>query len=92
MTLIALALIRQDLEAKKRDREQLELEEDDGKAKRPDIHESVADVASAIAPFLLPLVDSLSQITGTAEPLSRSQARPRNTRQYAFPWGDLDLG
>jgi hypothetical protein len=42
----------------------------DGKAKRPDIHESVADVTSAIAPFLLPLVDSLSQITGIVEPLS----------------------
>jgi hypothetical protein len=70
MTLIALALIRQDLEAKKRDGEQPESEEDEGKAKRPDIHESVADVTSAIAPFLLPLVDSLSQITGIAEPLS----------------------
>lgn len=70
MTLIALALIRQDLEAKKRDGEKPESEEDDGKAKRPDIHESVADVTSAIAPFLLPLVDSLSQITGIAEPLS----------------------
>jgi hypothetical protein len=70
MTLIALALIRQDLEAKKRDGEKPESEEDDGKAKRPDIHESVAEVTSAIAPFLLPLVDSLSQITGIAEPLS----------------------
>jgi hypothetical protein len=30
----------------------------------------VAEVTSAIAPFLLPLVDSLSRITGTVEPLS----------------------
>jgi hypothetical protein len=70
MTLIALALIRQDLEFKKRDGEKPDSEEDEGKAKRPDIHDSVADVTSAIAPFLLPLVDSLSQITGIAEPLS----------------------
>jgi len=70
MTLIALALIRQDVEAKKRDEQKPETEEDEGKAKPLDIHDSVADVTSAIAPFLLPLVESLSQITGTAESLS----------------------
>jgi hypothetical protein len=31
----------------------------------------VADVTSAIAPFLLPLVDSLSHITGELESLSQ---------------------
>ncbi len=69
MTLIALALIRQDLEAKKREGEKPEAEEE-GKEKRPDIHETVAEVTSAMAPFLLPLVDSLSQITGATEALS----------------------
>ena len=64
-------MIRQDLEAKKREGEKSELEEDEQKAKRPDIHETVAEVTSAIAPFLLPLVESLSQITGEmVEPLS----------------------
>jgi hypothetical protein len=70
MTLISLALIRFDLEAKKREAHKPETEEDDGKSKRPDIHETIADVTSALAPFLLPLVDSLSEITGIAEPLS----------------------
>jgi hypothetical protein len=70
MTLIALALIRHDLEARKREKDDVE-SDDDGKAKRPDIHETVAEVTSALAPFLLPLVDSLSEITGLlAEPLS----------------------
>jgi hypothetical protein len=70
MTLIALALLRQDLEVKKREDQQPE-SEDEEKAKRPDIHETVAEVTTAIAPFLLPLVESLSQITGdTFEPLS----------------------
>jgi hypothetical protein len=67
MTLISLALIRFDLEAKKRDEQK---DEDEGKSKQPDIHESVADVTGALAPFLLPLVDSLSEITGVSEPLS----------------------
>src|SRR5262249_20747736 len=71
MTLITLALLRQELEAKKRDDQKAELEDDEQKAKRPDIHDTVAEVTSAIAPFLLPLVESLSQITGEmVEPLS----------------------
>jgi hypothetical protein len=71
MTLIALALLRQDLEAKKREGKKSQSGEDEQKAKRPDIHQTVAEVTSAIAPFLLPLVESLSQITGDmVEPLS----------------------
>src|SRR5262249_263610 len=70
MTLISLALIRFDLEAKKREEQKPDSDEDEEKSKRPDIHESVADVTSALAPFLLPLVDSLSEIIGISEPLS----------------------
>ncbi len=70
MTLISLALIRFDLEAKKREEHKPAGEDEDGKSKRPDIHETIADVTSALSPFLLPLVDSLSEITGVAEPLS----------------------
>jgi hypothetical protein len=71
MTLITLALLRQDLEAKKREGDMSESEDEEQKAKRPDVHETVAEVTSAIAPFLLPLVESLAQITGEmVEPLS----------------------
>jgi hypothetical protein len=71
MTLITLALLRQDLEAKKREGQNSDTEDEEQKTKRPDIHESVAEVTRAIAPFLLPLVESLSQITGEmVEPLS----------------------
>jgi hypothetical protein len=71
MTLISLALIRHDLEARKREGDQPESDDDEKKSKRPDIHDTVAEVTSALAPFLLPLVDSLSEITGImAEPLS----------------------
>jgi hypothetical protein len=68
MTLITLAVIRHDLEARKR--EQPAAEDDEDKPKRPDVRDMVAEVTSAIAPFLLPLVESLSRITGTVEPLS----------------------
>ena len=68
MTLLTLALIRHDLEARKRERPAEEDEEE--KPQRQDVHDMVAEVTSAIAPFLLPLVDSLSQITGDYEPLS----------------------
>ena len=67
MTLIALAVIRHDLEARKQEQPTEDKQEED---QRPDVREMVAEVTSAIAPFLLPLVDSLSRITGTAEPLS----------------------
>lgn len=70
MTLISLALIRHDIEAKKREEELPGDEDEDDEPKRQDIHDKVAEVTSAIAPFLLPMVDSLSQITGTFEPLS----------------------
>jgi hypothetical protein len=68
MTMLTLALIRHDLEARKR--EQASAEEEEDRPQRQDIHDMVAEVTSAIAPFLLPLVDSLSQITGEYEPLS----------------------
>ena len=68
MTLLTLALIRYDLEARMRD---LASEnEDEEKPQRQDIHDVVADVTSAIAPFLLPLVESLSRVTADYEPLS----------------------
>jgi hypothetical protein len=68
MTLLTLALIRHDLEARKRERA-IEGDEEE-KPQRQDVHDMVAEVTNAIAPFLLPLVDSLSQITGDYEPLS----------------------
>ncbi|WP_027057030.1 hypothetical protein [Mesorhizobium loti] len=67
MTLITLALIRHDLESRKREPQS---QEEGEETKRPDLHDTVEDVTSAIAPFLLPLVDTLSQITGELEPLS----------------------
>jgi hypothetical protein len=68
MTLLTLALIRHDLEARKRESSSEADEEE--KPQRQDVHDMVAEVTTAIAPFLLPLVDSLSQITGDYEPLS----------------------
>lgn len=68
MTLITLALIRHDIEMRKR--EGAVDEDDDEKPKRQDVTDTVAEVTSAIAPFLLPLVDSLSRITGKVEALS----------------------
>jgi hypothetical protein len=54
MTLLTLALIRHDLEARKRERPAEDDEEE--KPQRQDVHDMVAEVTSAIAPFLLPLV------------------------------------
>jgi hypothetical protein len=68
MTLITLAVIRHDLEARKRAGPVKA--EDDERPERQDVRDMVAEVTSAIAPFLLPLVDSLSRITGGPEPLS----------------------
>jgi hypothetical protein len=68
MTLITLAIIRYDIEARKR--EGVIDESDDERSKRTDVTDTVAEVTSAIVPFLLPLVDSLSQITGKVEALS----------------------
>lgn len=68
MTMITLAIIRHDLEARKRE---IELDDDEeDKQKRPELSDTVAEVTSALAPFLLPLVDSLSRITETVEHLS----------------------
>ena len=71
MTFITLALIRQDFENGKKTPVK---SEDDDEAKEPqDLAERIAEVTSAIAPFLLPLVDSLSRITkesATEQPLS----------------------
>jgi hypothetical protein len=69
MTLVSIALIRQDIEAKKLAKKS-ESEDDENKPKGKNVHEMVADVTSALAPFLLPMVDSLSEITGVGEPLS----------------------
>jgi hypothetical protein len=70
MTLITLALIRQDIEYRAR----VELDEDAGDEKRGsgDIRDTVTQVTTAIAPFLLPLVDTLSQITSDGEAVSSS--------------------
>jgi hypothetical protein len=68
MTLITLAIIRHDLEARKRD--VVADDDEDEQPKRPDVADTVAEVTSALAPFLLPLVDSLSRITGKVEALS----------------------
>jgi hypothetical protein len=70
MTLLTLALIRHDLELRKRERPSNGDDDDDERRQRQDIHDVVAEVTSAIAPFLLPLVDSLSRITGDYEALS----------------------
>jgi len=73
MTLLTLALIRQDVEAQKKVVKASDDDEggDDASA-RPPISDVVADVTSAIAPFLLPLVDSLSQITEEFEAMSET--------------------
>jgi hypothetical protein len=68
MTLLTLALIRHDLDVRKR--EPAAEGDDDERPQRQEVHEMVAEVTSAIAPFLLPLVDSLAQITGEYESLS----------------------
>jgi len=70
MATLTLALIRHYIEIRKR--EQAAASEDvEEKSQRQDVHEAVADVTSAIAPFLLPLIESLSRITGDYEaPLS----------------------
>jgi hypothetical protein len=61
-------VIRHDIEKRKRD-VSLDADEEE-EARRPDVREMVEEVTSAIAPFLLPLVDSLSRITGPLEHLS----------------------
>jgi hypothetical protein len=68
MTLLTLALIRHDLDMRKR--EAAAERDDDERPPRQDVHEMVAEVTSAIAPFLLPLVDSLAHITSEYESLS----------------------
>ena len=71
MTLLSLALIRYDMEARsKQSGEDVGSDEDTDNGKRQDVSDVVAEVTAAIAPFLLPLVESLAQITGEPEHLS----------------------
>lgn len=76
MTLLSLALIRHDLEAKSKKSKvenEADSEDDDELVKQPqDIRDVVGEVTSAIAPFLLPMVETLAGITGAEEPLSAS--------------------
>lgn len=77
MTLISLALLRYDLEMKSRepkDGDEADEGENEKGPKKQGIQEVVAEVTSAIAPFLLPLVDTLTEITWhrESEPLSAS--------------------
>lgn len=71
MTFITLALIKQDIENSRR---LAAKPDDDDEAKQPqDLSERIGEVTSAIAPFLLPLVESLSRVTKESaehEPLS----------------------
>jgi hypothetical protein len=69
MTFITLALMRQELETRKREQAAQD-DDEEGRSNRPDIHDVVADVTAALAPFLLPLIDSLAQVTAKFEPLS----------------------
>jgi hypothetical protein len=66
MTFITLALIRHELDQK----QHTKAGEEDEDAHVQDIHERVAEVTAAIAPFLLPLVDSLSKLTAASDYLS----------------------
>jgi hypothetical protein len=72
MTFITLALIKQDAEMRKK--LAASKPNDDEDMKQPqDLGERIDEVTSAIAPFLLPLVESLSRVTKEAterEPLS----------------------
>ena len=67
MTFITLALIRQELEIRKKTA--TTDSEDD---LRQDLSDRIDEVTAAIAPFLLPLVDSLSRIVAETEPLSET--------------------
>lgn len=69
MTFITLALIRQEIEARKKAKPGDDEDDDDA---HEQISDRVAEVTSAIAPFLLPLVDSLSRITKEEEFLSET--------------------
>ncbi len=70
MTMLSLALIRHDIELRKQTLEEAE-EEGNGRIKQ-DIRETVAEVTKAIAPFFLPLVDSLAELPEDMESLSAS--------------------
>jgi hypothetical protein len=71
MTVLSLALIRHDLEIRKREQPKADPDDGEPQSTRPDVRDVVAAVTTAIAPFLLPLVDALTAITGF-EPLSAS--------------------
>jgi len=78
MALVSLALIRYDMEAKrlggakKTPNEEHGDDDENREAKREDIRDSVGNVTSALAPFMLPLVESLSAFDEKSESLSRS--------------------
>jgi hypothetical protein len=82
MTIITLAVIRHDLEIRKRQVAQDEDEEDE--PKRPDVHNLVAEVTSAIAPFLLPLGGQPFPHHGIGRASVRSCGRSRMTSLSVF--------
>lgn len=61
---MSLALIRHDLEKRQLMPVVSEEDDEDTSTRLPDIRETVSDVTSAIAPFLLAMIDSLSSVTG----------------------------
>lgn len=69
MTLIALAMIQHDMGRTPTSAEDQDSEENQGVA---DVRDVVRDVSTALAPFLLPLVESLSQINEEDEEMSGS--------------------
>ena len=71
MTLIALAMIQHDLSQVARINEGDEQNTDEDHP-IPDVRDIVRDVTTALAPFLLPLVDSLSEINAEDEEMSGS--------------------
>jgi hypothetical protein len=65
MALIALALIQHDLVAGQR--RSGDATEDAEDAPRLDVRDRVREVTSALAPFILPLIDGLSAVTEETE-------------------------
>ena len=66
MALIALALIQHDLTDKQHQNDSADDQEEDAPA-RGDVRDQVRDVTSALAPFILPLIDGLSAVTEETE-------------------------
>lgn len=78
MTLVSLALIQHDIEAKRLGAAKKTPDEENGgdgdnrEGKREDVRDSVGNVTSALAPFILPLIESLSALNEESESLSSS--------------------